>query len=150
VWLQAPNAPEHLFGAAGAVHLLALGTIGFVVFGTLYHIIPFIIWVHRYSDLLGLEDVPMIDDLYDGRLAVADATLLVSGTLLLILSEWIQLSSTIQGIGGGLVALGIVVFGTNMLSVVRSHSPHSLSRILFGSLDPSRKSTAAGDRPTKE
>jgi hypothetical protein len=71
----------------------------------------------------------------------------MSGTLLLVLSEWMQLPSTIQGIGGGLVALGVVVFGTNMLSVVRSHS---LGRVLFGSLDPRRKSTATGDRPAKE
>jgi hypothetical protein len=149
-WLRDPTAPEHLLGATGAVHLLALGAIGFVVLGTLYHIIPFIIWVHRYSDLLGLEDVPMIDDLYDDRLAAADATLLVSGTLLLVLSDWFQLPLLIQAIGGGLVSLGIVVFGTNMLLVVRDHSPHSLGRILLGSLDPRGKSTPAGDSPAKE
>lgn len=149
-WLRAPTAPEHLFGATGAVHLLVLGAVGFVVVGTLYHIIPFIIWVHRYSDLLGLEDVPMIDDLYDDRLAAADAALLVSGTLLLVLAEWFQLSLTVQGIGGGLVSLGVVVFGTNMLLVVRDHSPHSLGRILFGSLDPRREPTPPGDSPAKE
>jgi hypothetical protein len=149
-WLRAPTAPDHLLGASGAVHLLVLGAIGFVVVGTLYHIIPFIIWVHRYSDLLGLEDVPMIDDLYDDRLAAADATLLASGTLLLALSEWFGLSSTIQGTGGVLVSLGIVVFGTNMLLVVRDHSPHSLGRILLGSLDPRRTATPADESPAKE
>jgi hypothetical protein len=52
-WLQTPTAPEHLLGASGAGHLLVLGAIGFVVLGTLYHVVPFIIWVHRYSDRLG-------------------------------------------------------------------------------------------------
>jgi hypothetical protein len=149
-WLRAPTAPDHLLGATGAVHLLVLGAIGFVVVGTLYHIIPFIIWVHRYSDRLGLEDVPMVDDLYDDRLAAADAALLVSGTLLLVLAEWFQLSLTVQGIGGGIVSLGVVVFGTNMLLVVRDHSPHSLGRILFGSLDPRPEPTPPGDSPAKE
>jgi hypothetical protein len=149
-WLQTPTATEHLFGTTGAVHLFVLGTIGFVVLGTLYHIIPFIIWVHRYSDLLGLEDVPMIDDLYDSRIAATDATLLVSGTLVLVASEWFQLSSIFQIIGGGLVSLGIVVFTANMIFVIRDHSPHSLGRILFGSLDPRQRSRATGEHPTKE
>jgi hypothetical protein len=135
-WLRDPNAPEHVLGVAGAVHLLVLGTIGFVVVGTLYHVIPFVVWVHRYSDRLGFEDVPMIDDLYDDGLAAADATLLIGGTLLLVLSDWFQLSSTLRGVAGGLVILGVVVFSANVLSVVRNHSPHSLAGILAGSIVP--------------
>jgi hypothetical protein len=149
-WLRTPTAPQHLFGAPGAVHLLVLGAIGFVVLGTLYHIVPFIIWVHRYSDLLGLEDVPMIDDLYDDRLAVADATVLVGGTLLLVASDWFQLSSTFQIVGGGLVTLGILAFSANMFFVIHEHSPHSMGRILFGSLDPRQRSTTSGEKPVKE
>jgi len=148
-WLRTPTAPEHLFGAPGAVHLFVLGAIGFVVLGTLYHVVPFIIWVHRYSDLLGLEDVPMIDDLYDSRIAATDATLLVSGTLVLVASEWFQ-PSTLRVVGGGLVSLGTVVFAVNMLFVIRDHSPHSVGRILFGSLDPRQRSTATGEHPVEE
>jgi len=144
-WLRDPNAPSVLLGAPGAVHLFVLGTVGFVVFGTLYHVVPFVVWVHRYSDRLGLEAVPMIDDLYDDRAAAADATLLVSGTLLLVLSEWFGLSATIQGVGGGLVSLGVVVFGANVLSVIRAHSPHSLTRILLGSFGSRRESTSVGE-----
>ncbi|WP_435066659.1 hypothetical protein [Haloplanus sp. C73] len=149
-WLSAPTAPTHRFGAPEAVHLLALGTIGFVVLGTLYHIVPFIIWVHRYSDRLGLEDVPMIDDLYSDTLATADATLLVSGTLLLVASEAGLFPSTLRLVGGGLVTLGTLVFGANMLLVVRRHSPHSVGRILVGSLDPRQKTAPTGDAPVRE
>jgi len=149
-WLRSPTAPDHLFGATGAVHLLVLGTIGFVVFGTLYHIIPFIIWVHRYSDLLGLEDVPMIDDLYNDRVATADATLLVSGTLVLVVVDLFEPPAVFQILGGGFVSLGIVIFTVNMLLVIRNHSPHSLSRILFGSLDPRRESATPGEQPIEE
>jgi len=149
-WIQNPTAPAHLFGATGTVHLFVLGTVGFVVFGTLYHIIPFIIWVHRYSDLLGFEPVPMIDDLYDDRLAATDGTLLVSGTLLLVATDWFQFSPAIQAIGGTLVGLGILVFGANMLLVIRAHSPHPLSRILLGSLDPRAEPASPGDSPVRE
>jgi hypothetical protein len=149
-WWADPNAPDHLFGAAGAVHLFVLGTVGFVVVGTLYHIVPFIIWVHRYSDLLGYEDVPMIDDLYDDRLAAADGTLLASGTAALVVGDWFGLSDVVSGVGGGLVVLGVVVFTANMLLVVHEHSPHSVGRIIFGSLDPRSRPAAVDDSPAKE
>jgi hypothetical protein len=149
-WLSDPLAVNHLFGAPGVAHLFALGTVGFVVFGTLYHIIPFIIWVHRYSDLLGFEEVPMIDDLYDDRVAKADATLLVGGTLLLSVSEWLQLAPVFQGIGGALVSLGIVVFAANMLSVIRTHSPDSIGQILLGSLYKRSESPPVAESSTRE
>nr|WP_241966864.1 hypothetical protein [Haloplanus aerogenes] len=149
-WLRDPTAPASLFGAPGAVHLLVLGTVGFVVVGTLYHIIPFIIWVHRYSDRLGFEDVPMIDDLYDDRLAAADAILLVGGTLLIVLSDWFQLSSIILGIGGGVVTLGSVVFTANMLQVIRKHSPHSMGQILLGSIAPRQNPRSADESDVSE
>ena len=136
-WLSRPTAREHLLGAAGTVHLLVLGVIGFVVLGTLYHIIPFIIWVHRYSDLLGFEAVPMIDDLYDDRLAALDFALLLGGTLLLVASE--QLGVELLTVAGGiLVTLGVVVFTANMLLVIHRHSPHTLDQVVFGSLTPRR------------
>jgi len=39
-WVSDPLTRGHLLGAANAGHLLLLGAIGFVVVGTLYHIIP--------------------------------------------------------------------------------------------------------------
>jgi len=149
-WLTAPTAATYRFGATGAVHLLVLGVVGFVVVGTLYHIVPFIIWVHRYSDLLGYEDVPMIDDLYDDRLAAADGTLLASGTAALVVGDWFGLSDVVSGVSGGLVVLGVVVFTANMLLVVHEHSPHSVGRIIFGSLDPRSRPAAVDDSPVKE
>ncbi|MEF8784270.1 MAG: hypothetical protein V5A39_04455 [Haloarculaceae archaeon] len=125
-WLTDPTGREHLLGSAGAAHLLVLGAVGFVVLGTLYHVVPFIVWVHRYSDRLGFEDVPMVDDLYDDRLAAADATLLAVGTAVLVASEWFGLSVLARGAGGAMITLGVAVFAANMLLVVRTHSPHSL------------------------
>jgi hypothetical protein len=149
-WLRAPTAPDHLLGATGTVHLLVLGTVGFVVLGTLYHVVPFVVWVNQYSDRLGLEDVPMIDDLYDDRIAATDATLLVSGTVVLVASDRFRLPATPRLVGGVLVGLGVVVFGANMLSVIRQHSPHSPGRILLGSLDPRRRTPTSGEPPIEE
>ena len=135
-WVRRPTAIEHTFGAAGSVHLLVLGVVGFVVLGTLYHIIPFIVWVHQYSDLLGFEEVPMIDDLYSDRLAAADFLLLFSGTSLLVLSDFVLDRTLVTAAGGLLVALGVCVFTANMLLVVYNHSPQSLTQVILGGANP--------------
>lgn len=149
-WIDRPTAREHLFGAPDSVHLLVLGAIGFVVMGTIYHIVPFIIWVHRYSDLLGFEDVPMIDDLYDDRLAATDFLLVLGGTILIVVSNVGGLDSIVTGIGGVLVGLGAVVFATNMVLVLHKHSPQSLDQILLGSISPRRDPSESEETTTTE
>jgi hypothetical protein len=148
-WISAPTARAHLFGAAGSVHLLFLGVIGFVVLGTLYHIIPFIVWVHRYSDKLGFEDVPMIDDLYDDRLAAIDGSLILLGVTLLVGADILSSVPAVAAAGGVSITLGVIVFTANMLLVLRRHSHHSLDRVILGSLTP-RKPIEPTDKPVNE
>lgn len=137
-WLYDPLAPAMRYGAPGSVHLLAFGVIGFVVVGTLYHVVPFIVWVHRYSDQLGLEPVPMIDDLYDDRLARLDFIALLGGTVTLAgsgigqLPEFVALAGTIG------IAVGATLFVANVGLVISRHSPHGFGRILVGPLTTER------------
>jgi cbb3-type cytochrome oxidase subunit 1 len=130
VWIGNPVAPATRFGAPGATHLLGLGVIGFVVLGTIYHIVPFIVWVHHYSDRLGYEAVPMIDDLYDDRLAALDLGLFTIGGVALVVADWTTFSSLLAGVGGLSIVAGILVFGWNMGSVIRIHSPNGLAGVL--------------------
>lgn len=130
-WLRDPLASDTLFGAPSTFSLLVVGVVGFVVFGTLYHVVPFIVWVHRYSDLLGLEPVPMVDDLYSDRLARLDFALLLVGTIVLVASDVFSLSVTAAEMGLSLFLVGSVVFVTNVLQVIRVHSPHSVVDVLF-------------------
>ncbi len=129
-WIRDPLAHDALLAAPDAFYLLVMGVIGFVVLGTLYHVVPFIIWVHRYSDLLGYEPVPMIDDLYSDRLAAADFGCLLAGTLLLFAGAWAGLPTALLTIGGTLVLVGGLLFVVNMLLVIREHSPHTMGDIL--------------------
>ncbi|WP_121823413.1 hypothetical protein [Halostella salina] len=140
-WLADPLAVDARFGAPGTVHLLALGVVGFVVLGTLYHVVPFIVWVHRYSDLLGYEPVPMIDDLYDDRLAAADFAALVGGATLIVAGQLPVVAGALPvqpgflwAVGGTLWLAGSVAFAANLLLVLRRHGRQSLPAVLFGSL----------------
>jgi hypothetical protein len=99
-WLSDPLAPNATFGAPRASHLLLVGVVGFVVLGTLYHVVPFIVWVHRYSDQLGYEAVPMIDDLYSDRLAAVDLAFLGVGTGLLVATDLLSVPPLGSAVGG--------------------------------------------------
>ena len=135
-WLRDPTGLDTLLGGAGTTHLLVLGAIGFVLLGTLYHVVPFIVWIHQYSDLLGYEPVPMIDDLYDDRLAAVDFTLVLTGTAMLVTADAAEVPAVVTGAGGLLVTAGVVVFITNMLLALHRHGPQSVLRIVFGTLVP--------------
>ncbi|PHQ45335.1 hypothetical protein DJ68_13480 [Halorubrum sp. C3] len=140
-WIRSPAAPEHVLGGPGSAPLLLLGVVGFVILGTLYHIVPFVVWVERYSDRLGFEAVPMIDDLYDDRLAAADGTLLFVGTALVAAADVLAGASG-TALGGGargpalvgmtLVTLGVAVFAVNAIWVIRRHSAGTLARVALG------------------
>jgi hypothetical protein len=144
-WVRDPLAREVLLGPPGAVHLLTFGVVGFVVFGTLYHVVPFIVWIHRYSDLLGYEQVPMIDDLYSSRLAMVDFGCLFASLLVLVASAWLDLPTVALGVGGALGLLGGVVFVANMLLVVREHSPHTLAAVVTGLGSPEESTSETPD-----
>ena len=131
-WLSDPLARPALLGPAGAVHLLAFGAVGFVVLGTLYHVVPFLVWVERYSDRIGLEPVPMVDDLYDARVARADLFALLAGLVALVAVGPLGLPDAAEAAGGLLVAAGFFLFAANVLVVIRRHAPGSLLDVLLG------------------
>jgi len=147
-WVGDPLAPATQFG--GPPHLLFFGVVGFVVLGTLYHVVPFIVWVHRYSDLLGHEPVPMIDDLYDDRIAAADFVATVAGGVGLVAAARFDLPSTVTVGAGALATLGFTLVATNLLLVVREHGPGSLRGVFVtrladgsGGAGPSGEDAAA-------
>ncbi|TKX59116.1 hypothetical protein EXE44_05750 [Halorubrum sp. SS7] len=140
-WLRSPLAAETVLGGPGSAPLLLLGAVAFVVLGTLYHVVPFVVWVERYSDRLGFEAVPMVDDLYDDRLAAADGALLSTGTALVVGADVAAGASgtALAGaatrpalVGLSLATLGVAVFATNALLVIRRHSPGTLARVALG------------------
>ena len=76
-------------------------------------------------------------------LARPGAVLVLAGTLVLVgpalvpatgaagslLPDWVPPAT---GIGGLLVAAGVVVFAANLLLVVHEHGPHRLDRVVLG------------------
>jgi len=167
-WIRAPLGPDVRFGhpAVGPVLLGAL--VGFVVVGSLYHVVPFIVWLDRYADRVGLERVPAIDDLYDARVATVDLAATLGGTALVLAAalspavaalgaDWSVAAGTgglVYTTGGALVVVGAVLFAGNMVGTVIRHGgvemvrrsgPESGRESASGATaDPSEGSDASG------
>lgn len=118
--LSTPLDRSTLFGGPGGRPVLLVGVVAFTLLGTLYHVLPFLVWLDRYADRVGLEPVPAIDDLYVGTLASVDFALIAGGLLVLVASE---LASLPVGrlVGAALFLAGVVVAIANLVGVVVRH-----------------------------
>ncbi|WP_226481901.1 hypothetical protein [Natrinema amylolyticum] len=146
-WWTDPLAPESLFGHPDARNLLLFGVFGFVVVGSLYHIVPFIIWIERYSDRLGFEQVPMIDDLYDDRLERADFWLLLVGFGGLAAAPLVGLPAVATTASDLLATVGVGLFVANMLLTIHRHGPDGIAGVLASAFESSEDAPAAGGEP---
>jgi hypothetical protein len=83
--LSALLAPFALTRGLSDLRLLAtyfvvlLGALTLFVAGHYYKIVPFLVWNHRYSSLVGTRKVPKVADLYSARVASLNGILLVGG-----------------------------------------------------------------------
>ncbi|WP_245742067.1 hypothetical protein [Natrinema salaciae] len=146
-WWTDPLAYGSLFGHPDARPLLLFGVFGFVVIGSLYHIVPFIIWIERYSDRLGFERVPMIDDLYDDRLERADFRLTLAGFAGLSVTPLVGLPALAGTASGVLATLGAILFVVNVLSTIHRHGPNGIAGVFASGFESSDEPAASGGEP---
>ncbi|MFB1062852.1 hypothetical protein [Natrinema sp. H-ect4] len=144
-WWAEPIAYGSLFGHPDAQRLLLFGVFGFVVIGSLYHIVPFIIWIERYSDRLGFEQVPMIDDLYDDRLERGDFWTTLVGFGGLSAAPLVGLPSVAVTASGVLATIGVALFVINVLLTIHQHGPNGIAGVLSSALESEQESPTAGD-----
>ena len=88
-----------------------------VLAGTLYHVVPFLVWDHRYADRLGYDPVPMVDDLYDARLERADLVGLCLGGSAVVASAAFGLDGVVAGAVVASAALGIAALNLGSVCV---------------------------------
>jgi len=93
-----------------------IGWFGFSIVGKYYKIIPFLLWVHRYSKKIGSEPVPLLKDMLDERIGYASLVALFLGYLV-ILAGILAASLAMVRIGGAVFALGSYLFAYNIWRV---------------------------------
>lgn len=91
--------------------------------GFLYKIGPFLTWMHRYGPRAGVRQVPMLEQLYSRRLALAGGAAWVGGVALAALvpftaHEWLPVAAALAlGLGGGALLLNAGRVATHWLGL---------------------------------
>jgi hypothetical protein len=93
-----------------------VGWFGFSIVGKYYKIIPFLLWVHRYSKKIGSEPVPLLKDMLDERIGYASLVALFLGYLV-ILAGILATSLAMVRVGSAFFALGSYLFAYNIWTV---------------------------------
>lgn len=62
--------------------LFFMGFLGFIITAHLYKIVPFLVWFHRFSILVGKQKVPMMADMVPKRSAYFQFVFTSLGTLI--------------------------------------------------------------------
>ncbi|MFP8952256.1 hypothetical protein ACLI4Z_04670 [Natrialbaceae archaeon A-arb3/5] len=133
-WWLDPVGYDALFGHPDATVVLVVGVFGFVVVGSLYHIVPFIIWLETYSDRLGFEQVPMIDDLYDDRIERIDFALTLIGFVGLAAVSLFDLSPLVWIGASAIASTGFCAFVFNVFLTIHRHDPNGVLGVLGGAI----------------
>lgn len=127
LWLSAGWVPNEEFEARlafGYGVLALLGWISVTIIGMMYKIIPFLIWHHRYSDLVGLRPVPAATQLLGESTARMEFWLLHAGIAITVAGV-IFASGLILQVGTLVLALAGLTFA---VVVCRIYS-HLVSRL---------------------
>lgn len=64
----------------GIVHAALMGWVSLMIVGQIFKVVPFLIWLHRYSERAGREAVPLVRDLYSAQVGRWAFLLLLAGT----------------------------------------------------------------------
>lgn len=92
------------------------------ILGFLSKIVPFLVWYHRYSPLVGRQPVPTLADLYSTRLQAAGFGLHFGGTAALAVAAAWGSAAGVRGAAILLVA-GLASFGVNLGLMLRHLLP---------------------------
>jgi hypothetical protein len=97
-------------------YVALVGWFGFSIVGKYYKIIPFLLWVHRYSQRIGSQPVPLLKDMMDERFGYASLGALFLGYLV-VLAGILAVSLVTVRVGGAIFALGSYLFAYNLWTV---------------------------------
>jgi hypothetical protein len=73
------------FSLKNAGLLFIMGFLGTLIYGSLYKIIPFLTWFHKFSDLVGKQKVPTLNEMLPKKIPEIQVIFYITGIILLYL-----------------------------------------------------------------
>lgn len=125
LWLSTGWVPSEEFGARlafGYGVLALLGWISVMIIGMMYKIIPFLVWHHRYSDIVGLRPVPAATQLLGESMPRVEFWLLHAGILMTVAGV-IFASELVLQVGTLVLALAGLTFAVVVCRIYRHLVP---------------------------
>lgn len=111
LWLATGWIPSEEFGARlafGYGVLALLGWVSVMIIGMMYKILPFLVWHHRYSDLVGLQPVPLATQFLGEILPQTEFWLLHAGIMMTVGGLMLESAPLIRVGTTGLAGAGMV------------------------------------------
>lgn len=116
----------------GALHVMGIGDVmavlsgwflfsgffGFIIFGHLYKIVPFLVWYERFSPLVGKQKVPMLADMVPQKSANIQIFFTCSGVLTEGIAIFLKLNF-LHVTGALLISIGAIVMLYNLLYMIK-------------------------------
>jgi len=100
-------------------HIALLGWVTLTIFGGMYHIVPMLIWIEKYSSKIGKEKIPTVKEMYDEK--HANTVFLLSNASVLGLLFGMVLGSFSLQIGASLLfAAASLAFSYRMLGLIKA------------------------------
>lgn len=96
-----------------------LGSFGILIIGQMYKIVPFLVWYHKYSSKVGIENVPTLKDMFDEKLANLQLVIMLTGIFIAIVGLMINVK-VITLIGFLFLFASSLIFAYNMAKIYRS------------------------------
>ncbi len=110
-----------LFGAQQVIYAAIWALFMFFAFlinGHLYKIIPFLVWFHRFSDLVGKQRVPMLHEMYPKKQALYQFWMSAVGAALVFLGLLFH-SDALFKAGGSFMLVGAIFLATSVMWMIR-------------------------------
>lgn len=99
--------------------LFLIGFASTLIVGQMYKIVPFLVWYHKYSSKVGIENVPMLRTMFKESLAEYQFYLMISGMIMALIGLGLQIQFILL-IGFVTLFISSLIFAYNMIKIFRS------------------------------
>jgi len=99
--------------------MIIVAYISTLIVGQMYKIVPFLVWYHKYSSKVGIENVPMLKDMFNENLAEYNLFLMLAGIITSVFAFLSQINLLLLS-GFALLFLSSIIFSFNMYKIFRS------------------------------
>lgn len=99
-------------------YMIIFGYLSMLIVGQLYKIVPFLVWYHKYSSKVGLEKVPLLQEMFREKIARYGFYLMIAALLGSVYSLTFRSEFGII-ISFSVMFVNSLIFSFNMISIFR-------------------------------